>query len=581
MIRLRHVRSSSRAVVAAATIVVAATIAATLAACRRDADPATERPSETPSETPSESGGAETARIEAPRRASDAIESIPTAAVVGFGAHGYPAPDAAVAVGDRRCGACHLDEYRASRESRMARTAARVTLESRERWFGAERLERPTQWPSGQATAAPRYVRDDEGVVCEVRDASGDWQRVRVAAVFGSGERGYTPIALEDGPGVRELRVTYFEQEARWRLTPGAEGDPDPLGYVRSPEFSNDCLVCHMTVIRERDGKLDLAECVFGIGCERCHGPGSVHVDAATRGDASDESAHGGVFDPGKLAAADGVRFCGQCHRRPEDIEPERAFRRTPDLARHAGASLMLSACFVRSPPESTITCLDCHDPHRPIDAARDEFNRACARCHAEPERSHTSDLGELASDCVMCHMPRETRAFFGLSFTSHWIRVPDAPEPSGQEVDEIAAVLEREYREATARPGVGRERQAKLRMRLGKLLLGRGSTDEGLATLRGALEFAPLYKDRLLAASHHERAGEKDRAGAILAEAIRSAPENNRAYHDLARLQTAVGDVAGAQRTLDQWRVARPDDPYLKREQQALDAARGRTDGR
>jgi hypothetical protein len=261
------------------------------------------------------------------------------------------------------------------------------------------------------------------------------------------------------------------------------------------------------------------------------------------------------------------------------DIEPHRALGRAPELARHAGASLMLSACFRRSAPEDAITCLDCHDPHRNATRDPERSNASCLRCHRDPSPLHRSAAVEHGADCVACHMPRENEAFFGLSFTSHWIRVPGASPPAespdGEEAAELARTLERAYREALAAPDHGPQRRAKLGMRLGKLLHERGRVDEGLAAMRDALSWEPLYKDRILAARYHERSGERARAVELLRNAIRSAPQNNRAYHELARLQLAAAELDAAEKVLDEWNAARPGDPFIAPVRRELERAR------
>jgi hypothetical protein len=494
-------------------------------------------------------------------------------AVVGFGEGAIRLDYEAAAIGSERCATCHHDLVAASRTHHMARTSAAVTRPSRERWFSTERLGRRLEWPAAAPSPPPRYRVESggDGVVLEAERPGGGARRARVTAVFGSGHRGFTPIAVE-GRGMRELRVSFFAERDRWVLTPGSEEDPDILGHLRSAESTLDCLECHTTVLAWDDDGLDVERSVFGIGCERCHGPGSAHAEGVIDG-----SVEPLIFNPGRLRGADQVRFCGQCHRHPSTVEPHRVLRRLPDLARHAGVGLMLSACFRRSPPESVPTCIECHDPHRNINHGGDDFNRACRRCHARPADDHTAAAIESSSDCVACHMPIERRGFLGLAFTDHWIRVPGAPPPGETAArDEHLRLLEASYREALGSAGIGPERRSKLSMRLGKALVLQGEVADGLARLREALAHDPLYRDRLLAAEYHRRAGETAVAIAILEQAICVAPENNRAYHDLARLHIGAAAPDRAARVLDAWEQALPGDPHaaeLRRELEALGA--------
>ena len=346
-----------------------------------------------------------------------------------------------------------------------------------------------------------------------------------------------------------------------WIMTPGSTQHPDPVGYVRPPEETRICFDCHTTrVVWEEE--IDPARSVFGVHCERCHGAGSAHVDAVTSGS---DSLY--ILNPGRFTAAEQTLFCSQCHRRAGDIEPLTAMKREAKLARHAGAGTMLSDCFRLSPPGETLSCLDCHDPHRNADPERDDYNSSCLRCHAEPESDHTSEPVDLSSDCVSCHMPVQENAFAGMDFTDHWIRVPGSPPPlSSPEKQEYADYLEASYREAMARPGLGPERSCRFRMRLGELLFGMGRRDEGLVWIEEALSFGPLHRDRIVAGELFERAGRQEKAIPIFAEAIRLAPGNNRAYHHLARLHMRAGDLPAAREVFAGWEEALPDDPLLAR---------------
>ena len=62
------------------------------------------------------------------------------------------------------------------------------------------------------------------------------------------------------------------------------------------------------------------------VSCERCHGPGRAHVEAARRG--APESELSLPLGPDRWTAAELLRFCGECHRHPAGPRPE------PDPAR-------------------------------------------------------------------------------------------------------------------------------------------------------------------------------------------------------------------------------------------------------
>ena len=499
-----------------------------------------------------EAGPAEETRTEDHELAAKAVP------ILSFEPGSARLPYEAQAIGSSRCGACHVEHARRSRGSRMVRTGQRVSAETLAEWFSPESLAQPVDWPEDEETSAPHFRRVGDGVELVLESAGDAIRSARVDAVFGSGNLAFTPLSFGPGRSMRELRVSHFTGSG-WRITPGSEGDPDALGYLRSAEFSEDCLRCHMTRIAWDGDRLDFEQSIFGITCERCHGPGSAHAEAA-----KSSAKPGAIFNPGRTSPAEQTQFCAQCHRQPSDVEPGRIFERQPGLARHAGASLMLSRCFLVSPPDATISCIDCHDPHANDDGSHEKHNALCARCHTDVDSDHTSVDVTVQRDCVSCHLPKESDPVFDLEFTSHWIRVPGAPPPGKTaRRPEYAALLERAYREAI---GVrrGSERQAKLRMRLGKLLFHEVDRERGLEVLRQALTFSPLYKDRLLAARYHASHQKIAAAETILEAAIAAEPEHNRAYHELFELVLGAGRLDAAKQVLDAWQRARPGDPYL-----------------
>ncbi len=501
----------------------------------------------------------------------------PNSPVVGFGADDARTRSGATYVGAEACRACHSEHVELSAHNHMAQSARRLSASHRDGWFrsvepnGAQ-LADPVRWPKSEGPP-PRILLEGDRVVFESTPGPSPARRADVAVVLGSGTRAVTPVSFEPGPSIRELRLTHLTERGEWIMTPGSGGDPHPLGYARSPEFSRDCLECHSTVLTVSGDRFDPASSAFGVECERCHGPGSVHL-AAVAGGAADW----GIFNPGHLTPADSTRFCAGCHRRPADMEPERVMEARPTLARHAGASLMLSACFRKSPPERTISCLDCHDPHRNVGETSIDPDRSCQRCHTDVETAHEDVARSADSGCVNCHMPVERRALAGLEFRSHWIRVAQRPPP-GRSADAAAYTefLEREYLAAIDEPNVRPEKKSKLRVRLGKLLCSTGRTTGGLRWLRDALTHSPLYKDRLLAAELHRRSGDAEAARRILEGAIEAEPRNNYAYRDLARLHAEAGDFAAAETVLDRWEAARPNDPHLRSAREDLHRIRRR----
>ena len=405
----------------------------------------------------------------------------------------FPLPYEAEFVGSEKCGACHTLHLQWQRTHNMALTGRSVNLETRETWFSPARLEKPTVDEEGEAGKL-RYRRTAEGVVLEAaadRDFRNILDQVEVAVVFGSGARRTSPISVEKGKSMRELRLAYTSAYDSWILAPGAEYEADPLGAPKSTADTHRCFFCHATLLDWKEERLDAEASVLGVHCERCHGPGSAHLQAVL-----DSESDPKIRNPGLLPAREQVIFCSQCHRQPVfiDVDPEQVLTRDSGLARHAGASLMLSKCFWQSPPESTISCIQCHDPHRNVDPEVDPYQKTCLRCHDSPAEAHRYENVTSASNCIPCHMRTEQQGFQGVSYTDHWIRIPSKRallEP--QEEDDYLRYLERSYRVAVAEeePREPQE-QAALLISFGEVLYRLEDYEEAFSWLRRGLAFSP-----------------------------------------------------------------------------------------
>ncbi len=159
---------------------------------------------------------------------------------------------------------------------------------------------------------------------------------------------------------------------------------------------SDACGQCHEDRFREfaanphgraaRDGAL-IAD---RTGCESCHGPGSLHVEAA--GDKSNPG-FATVRNFRATPAADVVSVCTTCHRAGEQFYWEESAHSHHD-----------------------VSCTQCHSIHHSLDSEHDKLlkaegvNRLCLGCHKskrmELARSAHMPLTEGGMNCAECHNP-------------------------------------------------------------------------------------------------------------------------------------------------------------------------------
>ena len=144
------------------------------------------------------------------------------------------------------------------------------------------------------------------------------------------------------------------------------------------------CFQCHTQITRAFPASphahlvVENATLPGGTGCESCHGPGSLHVEA------------GG-----------GARFIINPHK-----EPDACFR--CHLQTHAEFQLPVHHPVI----EGHMNCVQCHDPHggdilKPAGGlAMARQNGSCAECHREQTRPFAFEHPAMREGCATCHNP-------------------------------------------------------------------------------------------------------------------------------------------------------------------------------
>lgn len=347
-------------------------------------------------------------------------------------------------VGDQPCARCHPEAAGSYETRAMARTFHPWSPGARVETTLAPPLPHP---PTGFAY---RVVELDDALYQEELLLAPDGRpihqlRRRVDYVMGSGNVARTYFTEENGR-LFQLPLTWYRGKG-WDFSPGYEVNNARFGRL----LPDGCVACHGSypqTIPFLEGKY--ATLPPGIGCERCHGPGALHVRERTAGVPPDSGYDDTIVNPERLPIERRLDVCEQCHvhtpvtvlRQGEDafsyvpsrpLDDHAAFFKVTgsiDVVSHADR-LRQSACFIATRSSGRpLECATCHDPHLP-GPAPDERNRPCGACHAraalEARLASSPALGEhrAGADCVACHMPRvKERAVPHGSFTEHWIRV-------------------------------------------------------------------------------------------------------------------------------------------------------------
>lgn len=322
-------------------------------------------------------------------------------------------------VGDRSCRECHPGE-----SSLHARSGHAHTLRPAAETDAARKLDGTTVADPERPGVSWSFSLGADGFTMTRREAD-DVRRMAVEYAFGSGRHAVTFGTLVDRDPAHlrllEHRLTAFAHAERPGLTPGhslaghADGNT-PHGREHSAENTRKCFACHSTATSDRGPfRLDTATMIPDVSCERCHGPGRAHVEAAGRVPAA---ALAMAMGPGRSSPAEEVVTCGECHRVPEMVAAGNIRVENPALVRHQPVGLMQSACFVKS--GGAIGCTTCHDPHDRTSAEMGGYEAVCLRCHSGPPNTPCPTSPQTG--CIGCHMPRRDVAR-GMMMTDHWIR--------------------------------------------------------------------------------------------------------------------------------------------------------------
>jgi tetratricopeptide (TPR) repeat protein len=345
------------------------------------------------------------------------------------------------------CAFCHADIAKSYSATGMARTfgvmragsllpAGAFAHEPSAQFFTIAR--------DGGRNVLKRHVAGPVGSPAEEREAE-------VHYWIGSGNRGKGVIHKAASGRMLLLPVTYYtENGGHWAMNPGYD-HARHCGFERVVDYR--CLSCH-TGYPGTDGPPSAWEfpesLPQGIDCQRCHGPGSAHLEAVRLGK-SVQAIRSSIINPKALETERQREVCMQCHLETTSIllpaeiihfnrgtfsyrpgEPLADWITAFDFAPQSGREnrvelvgsvyrLRQSACFQKS---EAMTCTTCHNPHEvprgPKAAAA--YRAACLKCHSQPLSK--SNHPQAAADCTGCHMPKRTPAdAVHVQVTDHFIQ--------------------------------------------------------------------------------------------------------------------------------------------------------------
>ena len=332
-------------------------------------------------------------------------------------------------LGPAACAECHPSEAASQRTAPMAHAAARAVESDILRAHARLNFQLGSySYQIARAAGGSDYsVSNGAKTISE-----------ELLWAFGVGEVGQTYVFEREGT-YYESRLSYYRALEGWDFTTGHPRSPpafleDAVGRPMDAAEAGRCFGCHTTA-STTGNQFDPSRLIPGVTCEACHGPGAKHVAAMKAGRL--QQGRRLILNPAQFKPVDSIDFCGACHRTSWDVK----LMGVTGVAnvRFQPYRLENSRCWGKG--VARLTCVACHDPHKPLERNAAPYDERCLRCHPARPQGATAKLTREhprvtvaacpvgARNCVNCHMPKVELPEMHFDFTDHQIRVVRAGE--------------------------------------------------------------------------------------------------------------------------------------------------------
>ncbi|OIV43437.1 cytochrome c3 family protein [Flavobacterium johnsoniae] len=259
----------------------------------------------------------------------------------------------------------------------------------------------------------------------------------RFEIVFGA-KHAQTSVYWRDN-NTYELPVSYYNSINNWATSPGFPADKPYFDRM----VLKDCYSCHASNASSRNVNQNSAEknfmsmdvediidkktIVYGIDCERCHGPAKKHVDFHLKN--PNVKTANSITSIKTLNRQQKLDACALCHAGNDgmkiksrfDFKPgnslsefyreTRSINDTAQFDVHGNQFRLMaqSKCFVNS---DKMDCITCHNPHENASKNMASYSKICMSCHQglKHDEKTLKIMPEklMADNCVECHMPKK-----------------------------------------------------------------------------------------------------------------------------------------------------------------------------
>ena len=357
-------------------------------------------------------------------------------------------------VGIETCASCHEDKHSTFIHTGMGLSFDSATQEKSSAVFSTQHKV----YDRNSDMYYYPYWSKDKLFIKEFRLSNQDTIHqldVQINYIVGSGQHTNSHLFSEQGY-VYQAPITFYVQEQKWDLAPGFEnGNNARFSRI----LNSECVSCHNAMPQLTAGSdYKFTQIGKGIDCERCHGPGELHVAERKLGKGADvkKGIDPTIVNPRKLSWERQIDLCQRCHlqglnvlkegRKFTDFKPGMVLsdvfeiylpqyegeNGSFDMANHS-QRFQMSECFVQSNSKAlSFTCISCHNPHISVkQTGKEVYNAACKNCHQTKKCTEmAAALLAAKHNCVSCHMPANGSVDIPhVSVHDHYIRKPKSKE--------------------------------------------------------------------------------------------------------------------------------------------------------
>lgn len=351
-------------------------------------------------------------------------------------------------VGIDKCKMCHYDKYQSFINTGMGKSFNKAVQKNSSLALNEDSV----LFDKYTNLFYSPFWKDSSLFIKEYQLTGNDTTHLRIEQVnyiIGSGHHTNSHL-YEINNYLFQMPFTFYTQHQKLDFPPGFENGNNTRF---SRQIGLECISCHNAYPNITIGSENkFSNLLNGIDCERCHGPGELHVKEKLLGniiDTANEIDYT-IVNPAHLSNELQFQICQRCHLQGNavlkegksffDFKPGMMLNDVidvylPKYTHSEGDFLMashverfkMSNCYTAS--NKKFVCTSCHDPHVSVNELSNiHFNKKCQSCHTKNNFCNFKQEELIREDfnCVKCHMQKSSSIDIPhVTITDHYIKPP------------------------------------------------------------------------------------------------------------------------------------------------------------